>query len=96
MLLSVPFIIQWTEWIDRKKQRPKPQHPPQPLACAYLGLDGLFLAHQLRPQDEDLLFADIELLTHRGQLLHEDTVCWCPRSSHLWSAFLTKGFAQLI
>ena len=91
MLLNVFFVINWRERVGRK--RPVPKYPPEPLAHAYLGLDGLFLAHQLRPQDEDFLLADIELLTHRGQLLHEDTVGWCTWSGHLGGTFLTKGLA---
>ena len=91
MLLSVCFIINWKKRIERK--RLVPRHPLWSLAHAYLGLDSLLLAHQLRSQDEDFLLADIELLTHRGQLLHEDTVGWCTWSGHLWGTFLTKCLA---
>lgn len=79
-------------WRERRG-RNGGQHLLYPLAHTYLGLDGLFLAHQLRPQDEDLLLADIELLTHRGQLLHEDTVGWCTWSGHLRGTFLTECLA---
>lgn len=93
MLLSVCFTINWKKRIERNRSQSLNTLCSHLLARAYLGLDGLLLAHQLRPQDEHFLFADIKLLTHRGQLLHEDTVGWRTWSSHLWGTFFAKGLA---
>lgn len=66
------------------------------LSVLYLGLNGLLLANELRPQDENFFLAYFKLLTDRGQLVQEDSVCWGTRSSHLWSSCLREGLLQLI